>query len=80
MCIRDRRWTDKVNKTNKSAQYLGENGLWNRFVNAEYFKGHKLSDSKKWGDLESADLRFGLMMNYYRQNFETKGKAADNKL
>ena len=74
------RWTDKVNKTNKSTQYLGKNGLWSRFVNAEYFKGRKLSEHEKWGDLEATDLKFETIMNYYKENFENEEKAADNKL
>lgn len=65
------RWTDRKNKTNKSNKYLGKDGLWTKFVNTEYFNGRKLSDSKRWGDLNSSDLRFELIMNYYKQNFET---------
>lgn len=76
------RWIDKENKSNFSSQYLEENGLWNKFVNFEFKTKTpwKLSEFKRWGNLNSADLRFELMMKYYRVNFENIGKAADNKL
>lgn len=68
------RWIDKINGTTISNDYLKEDGLWNKFVNFEFKtkKTWKLSDSKKWGDLESRDNDFERIMNYYKENFEEK--------
>ena len=67
------RWIDKLNNSNLSNKYTNPDGLWNRFVNFEFKTKRvwKLSDSVRWGDLESADQRFEKMMNYYNNNFET---------
>lgn len=71
------RWIDKVNSTTISQNYLGENGLWTKFVEFEFPKRKntpifKLSNYEQWGNLEANDRKFEILMNFYRDNFEVK--------
>lgn len=71
------RWIDKVNSTTISQNYLGENGLWTKFVEFEFLKRKnapifKLSHYEQWENLEANDRNFEAVMNFYRDNFEVK--------
>mgnify|MGYP000403895122 CR=1 FL=1 len=71
------RWTDKINNTIISENYLGENGLWTKFVDFEFpsrpnDKDFKLGNYKQWGNLELNDKKFESIMNFYKDNFEVK--------
>lgn len=71
------RWIDEINNTTIAQNYLGENGLWTKFIyfefptrkNAPIFK---LSNYEQWGDFEVNDRKFETLMNFYRDNFEVK--------
>lgn len=64
-------WIDKTNNTTNAQNYLGENGLWTKFVDFEFPRlKYKLSDSEQWGYTENDYLE--PLMSFYRENFEVK--------
>ena len=71
------RWIDKINDTTISQNYLGENGLWTKFIDFEFPTRKnapilKLSNHEQWGNFEVNDRKFETLMNFYRDNFEVK--------
>ncbi len=68
------RWIDKTQDLNNAKQYLGDDGLWTKFVNFDSRGDNKskFSNHPRWGDLNSLDNRFEKTMLFYNHQFAEK--------
>lgn len=73
LAFRALRWIDEVNNTTLCQNYLGEHGLWTKFVEYEFqFRtgSYKLSDNGQWKYIDKYHLED--IMNFYKDHFGEK--------